>query len=82
MEPANLNMAIVIINTVIKTMTNAIIIVVSSKVNFLFGVDAFIADDFNDVVMDPLVLVMLELGMEAFLLDLNLDLFEFWSGPA
>ena len=90
-DPANLNMAIVIINTVIKTMTNAIIIVVSSKVNFLFGFDVeFIpdpADDFNDVViMEPLVLEVLLLVMIAlvFRLDLNLD-FEFWfrcwSGP-
>ena len=77
-------MAIVIINTVIKTMTNAIIIVVSSKVNFLFGFDVeFIpdpaADDFNDVViMEPLVLEVLLLVMIAlvFRLDLNLD-FEF-----
>ena len=66
-------------------MTNAIIIVVSSKVNFLFGfVVEFIPptdpddDDFNDVVMEPLVLEVLLLVMIAlvFRLDLNLD-FEF-----
>ena len=63
-------------------MTNDIIIVVSSKVNFLFGFDVeFIpdpADDFNDVVTEPLVLEVLLLVMIAlvFRLDLNLD-FEF-----